>query len=83
VVRSSAEQPSPAPLASAVDEPLSKIIDAMYRRYGTDVQMLSRLEDPGLDRAKACAMINSLYASILAQPPEMSAKLLRGLIGRR
>jgi hypothetical protein len=82
VIRSSAEQPTPVPTSAEVDAPLSKIIDEMYRRYGADVQMLSKVEDPDIDRAKACAMTTSLYESIMALPPEVSGTLLRGLIGR-
>lgn len=82
VIRTSAEQPTAAPSTADVDAPLSKIIDAMYRRYGTDIQMLSHVEDPGIDRAKACDMTTSLYESIMALPPEVSGKLMRGLVGR-
>jgi hypothetical protein len=82
VIRSSAEEPSPPPAAAEVDGPLSEVINGMYRRYGNDVRMLSQVDDPALDRAKACAMTTSLYESIMALPPQTSGRLMRGLVGR-
>jgi hypothetical protein len=77
VVRSASEQPVAAPAAAEVQGDLANVINAIYAEFGTDAQMVAHAEDPRVDRAKVCTILNSIYERILALPPDVSTRLIR------
>jgi len=79
VIRSSAESPRPPPDAEVVKNNLAGIVDQTYQIFGADAQMLANASDPRADRAKVCAITNSIYERILQLPPANASDLLRAM----
>jgi hypothetical protein len=79
VIRSAAEDPQPPPDPEAVKHNLARIIDETYELFGADAQMLANAGDPRADRAKVCAITNSIYERILQLPPATASDLLRAM----
>jgi hypothetical protein len=79
VIRSAAEDPQPPPDPEAVKDNLARIIDQTYELFGADAQMLANASDPRADRAKVCAITNSIYERILQLPPATASDLLRAM----
>jgi hypothetical protein len=79
VIRSAAESPRPPPDTDVVKDHLAGIVDDTYRLFGADAQMLANAADPRADRAKVCAITNSIYDRILQLPPATASDLLRAM----
>jgi hypothetical protein len=79
VIRSAAESPIELPSPDAVKDNLANVINATYEQYGSDAQMIAHAEEPGVDRAKVCAITLSVYDRILGLPPAQSSALLRAM----
>jgi hypothetical protein len=79
VIRSAAENPEPLPAAETVKDNLAQVINGTYEQYGADAQMISHADDPRVDRAKVCAITNSVYDRILSLPPAQSSALIRAM----
>ena len=61
---------------------LEGVAGTLAERYGDDFQMLATPEDPGVDRARVCAMTLDLYTEILALPKDDSVRLLRSMFAQ-
>lgn len=79
VIRGAAEAPRPPPDTEAVKDDLAGIVEQTYEIFGADAQMLANASDPRADRAKVCAITNSIYERILALPPAAAGDLLRAM----
>jgi hypothetical protein len=79
VIRSAAETPQPPPNPDAIKDNLAGIVDGTYQLFGADAQMLANASDPRADRAKVCAITNSIYERILQLPPATASDLLRAM----
>jgi hypothetical protein len=80
-------------VASARDgsaEPLDraaarKRLDAAFAHlrgeHASEVEVLRHARDPGVDRARVCAMTIALYSELLALPPAAAGQTLRHVLG--
>lgn len=75
VIRTSAESPSAPSSPDEAARQLGPIIDAVYAEFGTDTQLLSHADEPGVDRARICDIALSLYERILALPAKDAASV--------
>ncbi|WP_042958748.1 hypothetical protein [Erwinia tasmaniensis] len=60
---------------------LQKVVQALYSRWGSDLQTLNTPGEPGADETKLCDMTIDLYQSVLALTDNDSASVLRMIIG--
>lgn len=79
VLRDAAQDPRTPPDPEKVKDDLARIVDGTYQLFGADAQMLANAADPRADRAKVCAITNSIYERILVLPPPAAADLLRAM----
>ncbi len=79
VIRSAAVDRAPLPEPDTVKENLANIINATYQQYGSDAQSIGHADDPGVDRAKVCTILNSVYDRILGLPPAEGSALIRAM----
>ena len=64
---------------SAGVQRMSRMMDRVLLLGRADAQMLANASDPRADRAKVCAITNSIYERILALPPAAAGDLLRAM----
>jgi hypothetical protein len=79
VIRSAAEKPVAVPRPASVQGLVAPLIDGMYEQFGEKTALLSRAEDPGVDRATVCAVAVTLYERVMALPPADAVAVLRSM----
>jgi hypothetical protein len=81
-VVASARDGSAEPLdRGAARKQLDAAFARLHERHGTDVDVLRHAQDPGVDRARVCAMTIALYAELVALPPHAAGQALRHVLG--
>ncbi|ADP13201.1 hypothetical protein EJP617_35200 [Erwinia sp. Ejp617] len=60
---------------------LQKVVQGLYDRWGSDLQMMNLPGEAGADETKLCDMTIDLYQSVLALTDKDSASVLRIIIG--
>lgn len=58
-------------------ERINQIMNKLTEKYGADVAVLSDMHAPGVDKAKACQIMISLYHEILKLPKEEGCTVFR------
>lgn len=79
VIRTSAERPSPLPPPDRVKDLMAPIVNGMYAQFGADTAVLSRAEEPGVNRKAVCAVSVALYEKVLQLPPADAAAVIRSM----
>lgn len=79
VIRSAAEKPVAVPPPQRVQGLLAPLIDGMYAQFGEKTALLSRAEDPGVDRESVCVVAVTLYEKVMALPPADAVAVLRSM----
>jgi hypothetical protein len=80
VIRSASEAPQPPATAEEAGPVLAGVMARVREAHGEDAALLQALESPDADRAKACALIRSLYGAILALETARSGPVLRYMV---
>jgi hypothetical protein len=79
VIRTSAEKPVAVPPPERVQNLLGPIVDAMYAEFGEGTRVLSRVDEPDVDRRMVCSVAVKLYEKVLRLPPADSAAVIRSM----
>lgn len=79
VIRSAAEKPVPLPAKERVQELLAPLVNDMYAQFGENTALLSRAEEPGVDRKTVCAVSVTLYEKVMSLPPADAAAVIRSM----
>jgi hypothetical protein len=79
VVRTSSESPQQPASEKQLGTVMVQVIQRMGTQHGRDVELLDRLQDPTIDKKKACALVRSLYGNILELPKATSGPVLRAM----
>jgi len=62
-------------------------VDAVFQHlredHGTDVDVLTKPQAPGVDRSRVCAATIALYSKLVALPPAAAGQALRHVLGPR
>jgi uncharacterized protein YqcC (DUF446 family) len=82
VIKTSAEQPQPAPKQVEVAPDLDVAIGQLQQKHQEDVAVLQNLQAPEVDKAKGCEVTADLYEIIIALPPDRNGRLLRYLLSQ-
>jgi hypothetical protein len=79
VIRTSAENPVPAPPRARVEPLLSPIVNEMYAQYGENTALLSRAEERGVNHGTVCAIATTLYEKVMRLPAADAAAVIRSM----
>jgi hypothetical protein len=79
VVRTSSENPVPVPARERVQGLLGPIVNDMYAQFGESTTLLSRAEEPGVNRQTVCAIATTLYEKVMRLPPADAAEVIRSM----
>jgi hypothetical protein len=77
VIRTSAESPVEVPARFRVEPLLGPVINDIYAQFGENTQLISRAEEPGVNRATVCAVSVTLYEKVMRLPPADAAAVIR------
>lgn len=77
VIRTSAEEPVEVPPRIRVEPLLGPVIDDVYAQFGENTRLISRAEQPGVDRGIVCAVSVTLYEKVMRLPPADAAAVIR------
>lgn len=79
VIRTAAENPVAVPPRERVEGLLGPIIADMYAQFGENTALLSRAEEPGVNRGTVCAIATTLYEKVMRLPPADAAAVIRSM----
>jgi hypothetical protein len=83
----SSTKPEPIASPEEMEKELRSLVAVLRLRYGDDVSLLSRLGEPGVDRARACEVTASLYVAVLrkagSRKPANVAPLFRTIYSKQ
>lgn len=77
VIRTSAEDPVEVPARFRVEPLLGPVINDIYAQFGENTQLISRAEEPGVNRGTVCAVSVTLYEKVMKLPPADAAAVIR------
>jgi hypothetical protein len=60
---------------------LEAVFHHLRDEHGTEVDVLSKPESPGVDRSRVCAVTIALYSELVALPPAAAGQTLRHVLG--
>ena len=81
-VVASARDGSAGPLdRRAARKELDAAFGRLRERHGSEVDVLGKVQAPGVDRARVCAMTIALYSELVALPPGSAGPTLRHVLG--
>ncbi len=78
-VRTGASNPNTAVDAEEAERNLGKVLSILFIKYGTELEALSDVHSPRVDRKKACDLMIDFYNEILRLPRRESCALFRYL----
>jgi hypothetical protein len=77
VIRTSAENPVEVPARFRVEPLLGPVINDIYAQFGENTQLISRADEPGVNRSTVCAVSVTLYEKVMKLPPADAAAVIR------
>ncbi len=80
VVRTGASNPKTAIDLEEAEQNLEKVLTILFIKYGDDLEALSDVHSPRVDRKKACYLMIDFYSEILRLPRKESCTLFRYLL---
>jgi hypothetical protein len=80
VVRTGASNPKTAIDAEEAEKTLGKVLSRLFIKYGMDLEALSDVHSPQVDKKKACALMIDFYNEILRLPRRESCTLFRYIL---
>lgn len=80
VVRTGASTPKRAIDFEEAEKNLEKVLTILFIKYGDDLEALSDVHSPRVDRKKACCLMIDFYNEILRLPRKESCTLFRYLL---
>ncbi len=80
VVRTGASNPKTAIDLGEAEKNLGKVLSTLFLKYGNELEALSDVHSPQVDRKKACDLMIDFYNEILRLPRRESCTLFRYLL---
>lgn len=75
----SARNEKPVMSSQEAELPLSQLMATLSSRFPNDIEVLNEMDNPNVDRGKACRMTLAMYDEALKMPPSQAGPLLRYL----
>jgi hypothetical protein len=79
VIRTASEHPVAVPPRERVEGLLGPVINDIYAQFGENTSLLSRAEEPGVNRQTVCAIATTLYEKVMRLPPADAAAVIRSM----
>ena len=80
-IEKTATQPNPVPTHDDVARAFDPIASGIGRRYGDDANLLERLDQPGIDKPKACKIaVDYISLTLSRQDSKAAGKVMRYLL---